>query len=160
MTTGLSIRSLNENDLDAVVEIDRKILGKSRRDHWRRKIAYADIYPRPALVAEMEGKVVGFILGYVSGWEFGVPDTVGWIDTIGVDPDYQNRGIGKTLFKSLIENFRRTGREERPEAKESMIEGVNVVYTLVRRNDWNLLRFFHKMGFKRGDMISLELKIR
>ncbi|MFQ6086530.1 MAG: GNAT family N-acetyltransferase [Candidatus Bathyarchaeia archaeon] len=160
MTTGLRIRSLNENDLDAVVEIDRKILGKPRRDYWRRKIAYADIYPRPALVAEMDGKVVGFILGYVSGWEFGVPDTVGWIDTIGVDPDHQSRGVGKALFKSLIENFRRTGREERPEAKESMIEGVNVVYTLVRWNDWNLLRFFHKMGFRKGDMISLELKIR
>ncbi len=160
MATGLRIRSLNESDLDAVVEIDRKILGKSRRDYWRRKIAYADIYPRPSLVAEIEGKVVGFILGYVSGWEFGVPDTVGWIDTIGVDPDHQNRGVGKTLFKSLIENFRRTGREERPEAKESRIEGVNVVYTLVRWNDWSLLRFFHKMGLKRGDMISLELKIR
>jgi len=160
MTTGLKIRSLNENDLDAVVKIDEKILGKSRRDHWRRKIAYADIYPRPALVAEVDGKVVGFILGYVSGWEFGVPDTVGWIDTVGVDPDYQNQGIGETLFKRLIENFRRTGKEESPEAKESKIEGVDVVYTLVRWNDWNLLRFFHKMGFKRGDMTSLELKIR
>ena len=160
MTTKLTIRSLNENDLDAVVEIDRKILGKPRRNYWRRKIAYADIYPRPALVAEIDQKVVGFILGYVSGWEFGVPDTAGWIDTIGVDPDYQNQGIGKTLFRSLIENFRRTGKEERPEAKESKIEGVNVVYTLVRWNDWNLLRFFHKMGFKKGDMISLELKIR
>ena len=160
MTTKLTIRSLNENDLDAVVEIDRKILGKPRRDYWKRKIAYADIYPRPALVAEIDQKVVGFILGYVSGWEFGVPDTAGWIDTIGVDPDYQNQGIGKTLFKSLIENFRRTGKEERPEAKKSKIEGVNVVYTLVRWNDWNLLRFFNKMGFKKGDMISLELKIR
>jgi ribosomal protein S18 acetylase RimI-like enzyme len=160
MTNGSTIRSLNENDLDAVVEIDKKILGKSRREYWRRKIAYADIYPRPALVAEMDGKVVGFILGYVSGWEFGVPDTVGWIDTIGIDPDYQNRGIGETLFKSLIENFRRTGKEEKPETKESKIEGVNVVYTLVRWNDWSLLRFFHKMGFKKGDMISLELKIR
>jgi len=160
MTTKLTIRSLNENDLDAVVEIDRKILGKPRRNYWKRKIAYADIYPRPALVAEIDQKVVGFILGYVSGWEFGVPDTAGWIDTIGVDPTYQNQGIGKTLFKSLIENFTRTGKEERPEAKESKIEGVNVVYTLVRWNDWNLLRFFHKMGFKKGDMISLELKIR
>ncbi|MGD8505615.1 MAG: GNAT family N-acetyltransferase [Candidatus Bathyarchaeota archaeon] len=160
MTNGLRIRSLNENDLDAVVEIDRKILGKSRREYWGRKIAYADIYPRPALVAEMDGKVVGFILGYVSGWEFGVPDTVGWIDTIGIDPDYQNRGIGETLFKSLIENFKRTGKEEKPEAKESKIEGVDVVYTLVRWNDWSLLRFFHKMGFKKGDMISLELEIR
>ncbi len=160
MVTGLKIRSLNEDDLDAVVEIDRKILGKARRDYWRRKIGYADIYPRPALVAEIDGKVVGFILGSVSGWEFGVPDTVGWIDTIGVDPDYQGRGVGKTLFKSLIENFRHTGKEERPEAKESKIEGVNVVYTLVRWNDWSLLRFFEEMGFRKGDMVSLELRIR
>ncbi|UCE44526.1 MAG: GNAT family N-acetyltransferase [Candidatus Bathyarchaeota archaeon] len=160
MTTELKIRALSENDLDAVVEIDRRVLGKSRLEYWKRKIGYADIYPRPALAAEMDGKVVGFILGYVSGWEFGVPDTVGWIDTIGVDPEYQNRGVGKTLFRSLIENFRRTGKEERPESKETKIEGVNVVYTLVRWNDWNLLRFFHGMGFKKGDMISLELKMR
>jgi len=142
------------------VEIDRKVLGKSRRKHWERKISYADIYPRPALVAEVGGKVVGFILGYVSGWEFGVPDTVGWIDTIGVHPEYQKRGIGKMLFKELIENFKRTGKEEKPEAKESEIEGVDVVYTIVQWNDWNLLQFFHSMGFKRGDMVNLELKIR
>ena len=155
----LKIRSLAENDLDAVVEIDRKILGKTRREHWKRKMGYANIYPRPALVAEIGGKVVGFILGYVSGWEFGVPDSVGWIDTIGVDPDFQSKGVGETLFKKLIENFRRTGREAQPESRESQIEGVNVVYTLVRWNDWNLLRFFHKMGFKRGEMTSLELEL-
>jgi len=155
----MRIRSLTENDLDAVVEIDRKILGKTRHEYWKRKIGYADIYPRPALVAEMNSKVVGFIFGYVSGWEFGVPDTVGWIDTIGIDPGYQDRGIGKALFSKLIENFKRTGKEIQPEAKGTPIEGVDVVYTLVKWNDWNLLRFFHKMGFKKGDMISLELEL-
>ena len=155
----LKIRALTENDLDAVVEIDRKVLGKPRHEYWKRKIGYADIYPRPALVAEIDGDVVGFILGYVSGWEFGVPDTVGWIDTIGVDPDYQHRGIGKRLFKELVENFKRTGRVAQPEAKDISIKGVNVVYTLVKWNDWNLLRFFHEVGFKKGEMISLELKL-
>jgi ribosomal protein S18 acetylase RimI-like enzyme len=146
------------------VEIDRNVLGESRREYWMRKISYTDIYPRPSLVAELDGKVVGFILGYVSGWEFGVPDTVGWIDTIGVNPAYQRRGIGKTLIKEFINNLKRTGRkkrkEERPEAKKSEIEGVNIIYTLVKGTDWNLLQFFHAMGFKRGDMINLELKIR
>ena len=160
MVDGLQIRALTENDLDAVVEIDRKILGKSRRDYWRRKIGYTDFYPKPALAAVMNGKVVGFIIGYVSGWEFGVPDTVGWIDTVGVDPEYQNRGIGENLFKSLIENFKHTGKEEKPEAKETEIEGVNVVYTMVKWNDWDLLKFFNKMGFGKGEMINLELKIR
>ena len=115
----VKIRVLDESDLDAVVEIDRRVLGKDRRAFWKRKIAYAGIYPRPALVAEFEGKIVGFILGYVSGWEFGVPDTVGWIDTLGVDPNYQRHGIGRALFNALIEIFKRSGREETPEAKEA-----------------------------------------
>lgn len=163
MSNKMKIRVLNENDLDAVVEIDKKILGKERRDFWKRKIAYADIYPRPALVAELEGKVVGFIMGYVSGWEFGVPDTIGWIDTLGVDPAHQRSGIGTSLFKALIENFKHTGREKTIGAKEvekAQIEGVNVVYTLANWNDWDLVQFYHAMGFEKGDMFNLKLQIR
>ena len=159
----VKIRVLDESDLDAVVGIDKKVLGKERRAFWKRKIAYAGIYPRPALVAEFEGKVVGFILGYVSGWEFGVPDTVGWIDTLGVDPTYQRRGIGRALFNALIEIFKSSGREETPEAGEPEkreVEGVDVVYTLTSWSDWDLLQFYHAMGFKKGEMLNLELKIR
>jgi len=159
----VKIRVLSENDLDAVVKIDKKILGKERRAFWKRKIAYADIYPRPALVAEFEGKVVGFIMGYVSGWEFGVPDTIAWIDTLGVDPAYQRRGIGRALFNALIESFKRTGREASPgvtEPGKAEIEGVNIVYTLANWNDWDLMQFYNAMGFKKGEMLSLKMKIR
>src|SRR3972149_10405057 len=163
MLDKVKIRVLDESDLDAVVEIDKSVLGKERRAFWKRKIAYAGIYPRPALVAEFEGKVGGFILGYVSGWEFGVPDTVGWIDTLGVDPAYQRRGIGKALFNALIEIFKRSGREETIEAKETekqKVEGVNVVYTLASWTDWDLLQFYHAMGFKKGEMLNLKLEVR
>jgi len=37
--------------------------------------------------------------------------------------------------------------------------GVKTIYTLVNWNDWDLLQFFHAMGFTRGDLINLELKI-
>ena len=163
MKDKIKIRVLNEKDLDAVVKIDKKVLGKERREFWKRKIAYSDIYPRPALVAEMDNKVVGFIMGYVSGWEFGVPDTIGWIDTLGVDPDYQRRGIGKTLFQALIDNFKHSGREQISDSKDSetsKIEGVNIVYTLVNWNDWDLIQFYDYMGFKKGEMLNLKLKIR
>jgi ribosomal protein S18 acetylase RimI-like enzyme len=159
----VKIRVLKESDVDAVVEIDRKVLGKERREFWKRKIAYADIYPRPALVAELDGRVVGFIMGYVSGWEFGVPDTVGWIDTLGIDPTYQRRGIGKALFTALIENFRRSGREKTlgVEGSEKMgVAGVDIVYTLVGWDDWDLLQFYAAMGLRKGNMLNLELKIR
>jgi GNAT superfamily N-acetyltransferase len=159
----VKIRVLDENDLDAIVEIDEKVLGKKRRAFWKRKIAYSGILPRPALVAELEGKVVGFILGYVSGWEFGVPDCVGWLDTLAVDPAYQRNGIGRTLFSALIQIFRQSGCEEGTETNDpgkAKVEGVNVVYTLANWSDWDLLQFYHAMGFKKGEMLNLEFKIR
>jgi ribosomal protein S18 acetylase RimI-like enzyme len=160
MREKVKIRVLDENDLDAVVGIDKRVLGKERRAFWKRKIVYAGIYPRPALVAEIEGKVVGFILGYVSGWEFGVPDTTGWLDTLGVDPAYQRRGIGKALFNELIEIFKRSGREETIETETRKVEGVNVVYTLTSWTDWDLLQFYHAMGFQKGEMLNLKLDVR
>ena len=98
-----------------------------------------------ALVAEMEGKVVGFILGDASGWEYGVPENIGWIDMIGVDPSYQKKGVAKMLIEEIINYMKKVG--------------VDTVYTLVNWRDWGLLQFFDAMGFSRGDMINLEFKI-
>ena len=158
----VKIRTLSDDDLEAVVRIDKNIFGIERRGYWKRKIGYSDIFPRPALVAEIDGKVVGFILGFVSGWEFGVPDSVGWIDTVGVDPTYQRRGIGKSLFTELVKAFKCSGQEKMPETDQSKptVEGVNVINTLVSWDRWDLIQFYHAMGFKKGNMLNLEQEIR
>jgi N-acetylglutamate synthase-like GNAT family acetyltransferase len=93
----------------------------------------------------MQGTVVGFIMGDASGWEYGVPNTVGWIDTIGIHPKYQRKGIAKLLFKEMMGNLKTVG--------------VDTIYTLVNWKEWDLLHFFDKMGFRKGDMIQLELKL-
>jgi predicted N-acetyltransferase YhbS len=142
----MKIRPLEKEDMEAIVEIDERVLGENRRSYWERKLELMNNKAsQVSLVAEMEGKVVGFILGDVSGWEFGVPDTIGWIDTIGIDPVYQKRGLATALANEVIKNLKAIG--------------VRAVYTLVSWNDWDLLQFFHAMGFTRGDMINLELKI-
>ena len=158
----VKIRALGDEDLNAVVRIDKNIFGIERRGYWKRKIGYSDIFPRPALVAEIDGKVVGFILGFVSGWEFGVPDSVGWIDTVGVDPAYQRRGIGTSLFCKLVEALKCSGQEKMPETDQSkpIVEGVNIINTLVSWDRWDLIQFYHAMGFKKGNMLNLEQKIR
>ena len=142
----LKIRGLKTEDLDAIVKIDEKVLGENRKDYWERKLKSMNSKSSQiSLVAEVEGEVVGFILGDVSGWEFGVPETIGWMDTIGVDPAYQKKGVATALAHELIKNLKAIG--------------VRTIYTLVRWSDWDLLQFFHAMGFTRGDMINLELKI-
>jgi predicted N-acetyltransferase YhbS len=142
----VKIRPLKKADLEIIVEIDRRVLGDKRTDYWVRKLERMDDKSsQVSLVAEVEGNVVGFILGDVSGWEFGVPDTIGWIDTIGVDPIYQKKGLATALAQELINKLKTIG--------------VKTIYTLVSWNDWDLLQFFHAMGFTRGDMINLELTI-
>jgi len=142
----MKIRSLKKEDLETIIEIDEKVLGENRRDYWERKLALMDEKSsQVSLVAEVGGEVAGFILGNVSGWEFGVPDTIGWIDTIGVDPVYQKKGLATALAHELIKKLKAIG--------------VRTIYTLVSWDDWNLLQFFHAIGFTRGDMINLELKI-
>ena len=140
------IRTLRKGDLNAIAQIDEKVLGENRRNYWEGKLELMNKKSsQVSLVVEVNGEVVGFILGDISGWEFGVPETIGWIDTIGVDPAYQKRGLATALTHELIKNLKAFG--------------VKTIYTLVSWNDWDLLQFFHAMGFTRGDMINLELKI-
>lgn len=143
---GVNIRPMTVGDVDAIVEIDRRVIGKSRPDYWKKVVPENPQYPFSSLVAEYEGKVIGFVLGEVSGWEFGVPDTIGWLSIIGVDPDYQHKGVARRLSQEFVKNLKAIG--------------VSVIYTLVNWSDWDLLKFFREMGFTRGgDMINLELKI-
>lgn len=145
-TQEVIIRIMKEEDLDRIIEIDNKVLKENRPEYWERKVEMTGKKsPLPSLVAEMEDEVVGFIFGEASGWEYGVPENIGWIDTIGVDPVYQKKGIGQLLMKELLNYMKKVG--------------VDTVYTLVNWRDWELLRFFNVIGFTRGDMINLELKI-
>ena len=140
------IRTMVPSDLDRIVEIDIKVLGKPRPDYWEMKLELMEKRSQvSSLVAELDGKVIGFIIGDESRWEYGVPKNIGWIDTIGVDPDYQRKGIAKILFTEMTNNLKKVG--------------VDTIITFVTRRDWILLKFFNSMGFQEGDMINLELDI-
>jgi N-acetylglutamate synthase-like GNAT family acetyltransferase len=143
----IKIRKLKLEDLDAIAEIDYRVLGTKRPSYWHQKIEAMENEQLPeSQVAELNGKVEGFIMGAVSGWEFGMPNTIGWIETIGVNPDYQKKGIATSLFKAIVEEFKK--------------DGVENIYTLVDWEDWDLICFFKAMGFARGNIINLEYKIK
>ena len=140
------IRPMVSSDLDRIVEIDTKVLGKPRPEYWEMKLEHVEKRNQvSSLVAEMDGRVVGFIIGDVSRWEYGVPEDIGYIDTIGVDPAYQRKGVARILFGEMTRSL-----------KES---GVKSIYTFVIKRDWRLLKFFNSLGFQPGDMVNLELDL-
>jgi len=140
------LRAMSLKDLDQIVEIDRKVSGQSRPEYWEFKLEQVEKRsPMACLVAEVEGKIIGFVIGDASGWSYNVPENIGWIDTIGVAPEAQRAGIAKMLLTEMVNNLKKVGVEK--------------VYTFVNWRDWGLLQFFDAMGFKKGDMINLEMKV-
>ena len=143
---GPIIRAMTLKDLDRIVEIDEKVIGQSRPEYWEMKLELVEKQsPMASLVAVVEGEIIGFIIGDSSGWSYGVAENIGWIDTIGVDPNAQRAGIAKMLLTEMVTNLKK--------------DGVEKVYTFVNWRDWGLLQFFDVMGFRKGDMINLEMKV-
>jgi len=137
----LQIRPMTVRDIDDVMAIDEKITGKPHAAYYEAKVAaYLQRQPGACLVAELEGKVVGFILADIRGWEFAV-ELAGWLEIIAIDPEYQGSGIGKRLIQHLFDYFKR--------------QGVRVVYTMVNWNDGELIDYLRAAGFTRGDYINL-----
>jgi len=103
----IPVRSMTEHDLRALVAIDKRITGRDRAAYFQRKLADAltESDVRVSLVAELDGGPVGFIMARVDLGEFGRVETTAVIDTIGVDPDYQNRGVGRALLSQLLTNL-------------------------------------------------------
>ena len=142
----VKLRTLKPEDLDAIAEIDRAILGTPRPEYWKERIAAIESHSGIApILAELDGKVVGFVIGEASGWEYGVPEEVGWIHTVGVDPEYQGQGVGAIMLHEMLSNMKKVG--------------VTMVYTFVNWKEAALLRFFDRMGFDCGEMINLQKRL-
>ncbi len=99
MPKTIHIRNLEKEDLPAIVSMEERGTGSYRPDYWEKRIEISEaIRPHWAsLVAEVDGRVVGFILGRAGELEFGLPGTVAWIEVIGVDPPYRRQGIARAL---------------------------------------------------------------
>lgn len=140
----IPVRSLEERDLHALVGIDRRITGRDRVAYFQRKLAEAltESDVRISLVAQLDGIPVGFIMARVDLGEFGRVETTAVIDTIGVDPDYRNRGVGRALISQLLVNLA-TLRVEK-------------VRTEVDWQDHDLLGYLGHTGFLPSQRLCFE----
>ena len=139
-TEGINIREMTEKDLAALVRIDKLITGRDRASSWPQKVSshFATYYPPLSFVAESEGRVIGFIIGVIMGAEYSLPLS-GWINIIGVHPDYQGRGVGRMLTRAFIDECHHRGIKAR---------------LMVRRTDERLKNMLLSLGFQQGDLVD------
>lgn len=143
------IRPLKREDFEDVVRIDAQYTGERREEYFRRLFDEAlnsEYGVVISLAAEVNGKVVGFVVGSVFAGEFGIPESVAYLTTIGVDKNYSGRGIGRELFDQFVTNARAIG--------------ISKIYTMVDWNDRMLFDFFRSAGFRpSSSMLTLELNV-
>ena len=145
----LKIRLMKADDFDAVIRIDEKVLKASRPEYYElkfEKLFKSKDYLPTSLVAEDEdGTVLGFVMGELYMGEYGIFQEEATLDTIGVDPDYQHKGIGGQLINEFMEHLKSLG--------------VKKINTLVDWNDSKLIHFFSTNQFGPSQTINLERSI-
>jgi predicted N-acetyltransferase YhbS len=148
--SSVKTRLMKAGDFDAIVRIDEKVLKVSRPEYYKQKfdklVQSKDYVPTSLVAEEQDGTVVGFVMGELFIGEYGIFQERATLDTIGVDPDYQHKGVGELLMTEFMDHLRTLG-----------VEKIN---TLVDWNDSQLIHFFSANQFRPSATINLERNLK
>ena len=138
----VTVRRMKRSDADGVRRIDTAITSKPSEFDFERLIA-AEVKRTDdaSFVAVIEGKVVGYMVSYITSGNFGT-DRCAWIARFGVEPKYMGQSIGQSMAKSVFKFYK--------------AKGIKTVYTTVKWDSTDLLSFFKSLGFNRSDFINLR----
>ncbi|MDP6155306.1 MAG: GNAT family N-acetyltransferase [Candidatus Thermoplasmatota archaeon] len=144
----ITVREMRRSDIEQAADIHREILRKGRVEGRTYDIGklfgtFLEKSPNTCFVAERDKMVLGFIVGAIKDWGFGL-ERAGWIEMVEVDPKYMGQGVGKELGRSLLSSFKNVG--------------ITEVYTSVRWDSGDLIEFFKSIGFKKSSFINLVSK--
>lgn len=129
------VRNLRRSDFETVVRVDQRISKVARRDYFERKFdeALDESAIAVSLVAEADGFLVAFAMARVDHGDFGHIEESAALDTIGVDPSFENQGFATALLSQMIENLAALHVER--------------LETEVANGNFGLLRFLFEFGF-------------
>ena len=138
----LLIRRLEPGDADDICRIQKAIAEELGTIDYHRVVEEeAKREDRVNFVAELDGKVVGFLITYILYGGFGLEKSA-WIGLFGVDPKYMGQGIGKRMAGEVFDVFRKLN--------------IGNIFTSVKWDSTDLLSFFKSLGFDRSNFINLE----
>lgn len=150
----VKVRRMVDADLRRVNEIDSLLFGEERVPTWPFPFeAYWEIHgPGISFVAEIDGEIAGFLAGNIlkeersqsiSNLRHTIGQSprdrqVGWIDMIGILPQFQNKKVGRALVEAFIVESKRN---------HAPVRGV------VNEGDEKLKKFLESLGFKKWEMV-------
>ena len=138
----IRIRELEASDTDDIADIYASIVRKPVDPDFKALIEkHARTENDICYVAELDGRVIGFMISYILTFGFGIEKSA-WIATLGIEPDHMGQGVGASLARATFKRYK--------------AEGIGMVYTSVRWDSPDLLSFFKTLGFDRSNFINLK----
>lgn len=138
----IRVRELEAKDADDIAVIYASIVRKPVEVDFKALIEqHAQNQNDICYVAELNGKIIGFMISYILTFGFGIEKSA-WIASLGVDPEFMGQGIGDHLARQIFLIYKRMG--------------ITRVYTSVRWDSTDLLSFFKILGFDRSRFINLK----
>jgi ribosomal protein S18 acetylase RimI-like enzyme len=130
LSFNIMIRPLNAADYDAVREVWRaaglavRPTGRDARVPFLRQLRQ---FPTTYLAAELDGRIVGAVLGTHDGRK-------GWINRLAVRPDCRRRGIARKLLAACEAELQRLG--------------IEIVAALVEADNADSAAMFRAAGYR------------
>ena len=141
----IHVRKMNEEDIESILEIDRKIVGPDRATTYSMTPTnYVGGELDISVVAEVGGEIIGFILGRATDLPYGVIDSC-LLELIGVNPQYKRRNVGRRMVKAFEDACRE--------------KGISKIRVMVSWHDWWLLSFLKSLEFSHGEMTEFVKEI-
>jgi len=143
----LKARRLAPDDLEAVVAIDARHSGRTRRSYFDRRLRAAEL--QPALHVQFgvddRGELAGYVLARQLAGEFGLREPALRLEAIGVRQDEQSHGVGHELMRALEAAAR--------------ADGIGSIRTTASWRDHRILRFLDAAGFDLGRNQVLQCSV-
>ena len=144
LNTKLTFRPLTVDDIESIIRIDEQILRRKRSQLFQHQLReQIEKHGEESLCAvSSDGKLVGYLIAETKVYIYGTDDLSAWIILLGVDPNYQKKGIGKQLINEYMDHLKEVG--------------VKKITTLI---DWNysrMIHFFSANKFSPSKTINLE----
>ena len=139
----VKIRGISPGDVEAVLKIRAAISKEDSETDFNKLLEqYTENDENQIiLVAEVDGKVVGYMVSTTLYAGFGLK-TSAWIMAIGVRPENMGQGLGLKLADQTCKIYKE--------------KGIKSIYSSVVWDSTDVLSFFKKLGFGRSDFINLK----
>lgn len=154
------IRSVRLSDAEAIAEIYNYYVKETTvtfeteeidKEEMKKRITETVNYGYPFIVYEEEGKVTGY--AYVRKWRERISYNNTLETSIYVDKDKKTKGIGRNLYKSLIEQCRKSGVH----VLIGVLANTNTASKMLHKNTgFEKTGYFKEAANKFGKFIDVE----